>query len=193
MSWKDARRKAGYRDRLMWLTPAAETALAKLRPTMPGLSLGDVVSAVIERAGADVDPSFNAGPAPALSSVTENQFTALADRVAMLEAVLAAGTVSVQTVEVPAIEVETVTQADDAPTTPAKRIVKGTPDYIALMNCVADKVAEVGGWDFVLLELHRELVAKGVRIQETGRNFGFWATARRAEVAEVLAQRQVAA
>lgn len=201
MGWKERKREQGYRDMLVWLEPAAVEALERLKVAAPGASVADLVSrAVILAAGMElpvVAGSVAGGPDPEVASL-KDQLAGIEARLARVEASTVA--MPVEPVphdpglkaEAPQTPVDTSEDQDGgADDEPAKRRNwNGRVDQDALLEAVADKVEEVGGWDFNVTALYRELEAKSVKVHGHARNFCTWVTRHRAAVEAILDQRR---
>lgn len=199
MGWKERKREQGYRDVLVWLEPSAVEALERLKAASPGSSVADLISrAVILAAGMEPPEVAGhvAGPDPEVAS--------LKDQLAVIEARLARVEAST-TVTMPEPNAAAPQAAFDAsegepcpqdqesgaefePASPKRR--NGSPDHATLLEAVADKVEEVGGWGFNATALYRELEAKGVKVQSHSRNFCTWVTKHHAAVEAILDQRR---
>lgn len=210
MGWKERKREQGYRDVLVWLEPAAVEALERLKAAAPGASVADLVSrAVILVAGMELPEATGhvaGGPDPEVASL-KDQLAAIEERLARVEA---STSLTDTTPEEPAhhepnleaeaplavlppIEQEPDHQdqeggAESEPTNPKRR--NGSPDHATLLEAVADKMEEVGGWGFNATALYRELEAKGVKVQSHSRNFCTWVTKHHAVVEAILDQRR---
>lgn len=209
MGWKESKRAQGFKDMLVWLEPAAVEALEQLKAASPGSSSADIISkAVILVAG--MEPSVVAGP---VAGGPDPEVASLKDQLAGIEARLAR--VEAFTLRVAAIPAEPEPTRDQVvpievevepgpspeidcqepapevePTEPKCRNGGGHVDATTLLEAVADKVEEVGGWDFNVTALYRELEAKGVKVQSHSRNFCTWVTKHHAAVEAILDQRR---
>ncbi|QAZ69668.1 hypothetical protein [Solidesulfovibrio carbinolicus] len=206
MGWKERKREQGYRDVLVWLEPAAVEALEQLKAASPGLSVADLVSrAVIVAAGMELP--MVAGPVaggldPVVVSL-KDQLAGIEERLARVEA----STMPSATVIMPVepvhrdndLEAEAPQAPVDAPEDqdggaegePAKRRNwNGRVDQGTLLEAVADKVEEVGGWDFNVTALFRELEAKGLKVHGHARNFCTWVTKHHTAIEAILDQRR---
>lgn len=137
-------------------------------------------------------------------SLVENYAT-LADKIDLLEAQPASITPSV-TVAMPVepahhepdLEAEASQAeqepdhpgADAEPTEPQRLNGSGRVDPAPLLEAVADKVEQMGGWEWNITALHRELEAKGVKVQSHSRNFCTWVKKHHAAVEAILDQRR---
>ncbi len=211
-SWKAKKRAAGFRDVLVWLTPEADTALESLRHDTPGASINDLISrAVILAAGMElpvVAGPVAGGPDPEVVRL-KDQLAVIEARLARVEASTTPSATVIMPVEpvphdlgleaeapqaaLPPTEQEPSHQdqeggAESEPTNPKRR--NGSPDHATLLEAVADKVAEVGGWGFNATALYRELEAKGVKVQSHSRNFCTWVTKHHDAVEAILDQRR---
>lgn len=200
MGWKERKREQGYRDVLVWLEPSAVEALERLKAASPGSSVADLISrAVILAAGMELPETAGhvaGGPDPEVASL-KDQLAVIEARLARVEA-SAIVTMPEPKPDVPQAvldnpEVEPSHQdqeggAESEPTNPKRR--NGSPDHATLLEAVADKVEEVGGWGFNATALYRELEAKGVKVQSHSRNFCTWVTKHHAAVEAILDQRR---
>ena len=66
----------------------------------------------------------------------------------------------------------------------------GRVDPAPLLEAVADKVEQMGGWGWNITALYRELEAKGVKVHGLPRNFCTWVKKHHAAVEAILDQRQ---
>lgn len=80
--------------------------------------------------------------------------------------------------------------ADAAPNEPQRLNGSGRVDPAPLLEAVADKVEQVGGWEWNITALYRELEAKGVKVQGLPRNFCTWVKKHHAAVEAILDQRR---
>ena len=211
-NWKAKKRAAGFRDVLVWLTPEAATALESLRHDAPGASINDLVSrAVILAASMEVPVvagSVAGGPDPEVASL-KDQLAGIEARLARVEASTAPSATVIMPVEpvthdpgleaeaaqvaLPPTEQEPDNQDQDggAEGEPARcRKRNGQADHATLQEAVADKLEQVGGWDFNITALYRELEAKGVKVHGHARNFCSWVTKHHAAVEAILDQRR---
>jgi len=201
MSWKERKREQGYRDVLVWLEPAAVEALERLKVAAPGASVADLVSrAVILASGMElpvVAGPVAGGPDPEVASF-KDQLAGIEARLARVEA----STFAMPMEPVPH-DPGLEAQASQTPVDASedqdggaddelakRRNRNGRVDQDALLEAVADKVEEVGGWDFNVTALYRELEAKSVKVQSHSRNFCSWVTKHHAAVEDILAKRQ---
>lgn len=211
MGWKERKREQGYRDVLVWLEPAAVEALERLKAAAPGASVADLVSrAVILASGMElpvVAGPVAGGPDPEVASL-KDQLAGIEARLARVEVFTVAIPVEPAHHEpdleaeapqavLPAIEQESYHRpqaagADAVPTAPRPLNGGGRVDPAPLLEAVADKVEQVGGWDFNVTALYRELEAKGVKVQSHSRNFCTWVTKHHAVVEAILNQRRAA-
>lgn len=211
-NWKGKKRAAGFRDVLVWLTPEAATALESLRHDTPGASINDLVSrAVILAAGMDLAETaghVTSGPDSEVVGI-KDQLAAIEKRLARVEASTTPSATVIMPVELvphdPGLEAEAPQvalppteqepdhqdQDGGAEGEPARcRKRNGQADHATLLEAVADKLEQVGGWDFNVTALYRELEAKGVKVHGHARNFCSWVTKHRAAVEAILDQRR---
>ena len=200
MGWKERKREQGYRDVLVWLEPTAVEALERLKAAAPGSSVADLVSrAVILAAGMEppeVAGHVAGGPDPEVASL-KDQLALIEVRLARVEA-SATVTMPEPKADTPQVmldkpEVEPRHQDQEGGAEPeptSRRHRNGSPDHATLLEAVADKVEEVGGWGFNATALYRELEAKGVKVQSHSRNFCTWVTKHHAAVEAILDQRR---
>ena len=203
MGWKESKRAQGFKDMLVWLEPAAVEALEQLKAASPGASVADLVSkAVILAAG--MEPSVVAGPVaggpdPEVASL-KGQLAAIEARVASVEGsvekLAQASQSSVNDydmLERLAMLADRIDLLEAKPTTesqtPKSRKPRGKFDEPFLLAAIADRI-ERDGEDFVVAELHRDLVEQGVELHSQASNFWTFYDKHRADVAAILDQRR---
>jgi hypothetical protein len=142
------------------------------------------------------------GPDPEVAGIKE-QLVSIEERLARVEA-------SITTTEehahhepdleaeapqavLPPIEQESdhQAQAAGADADPAPLNGGGRVDPAPLLEAVADKVEQVGGWGWNITALYRELEAKGVKVHGLPRNFCTWVKKHHAAVEVILDQRRM--
>lgn len=204
MGWKERKREQGYRDVLVWLEPTAVEALEQLKAVSPGLSVADLVSrAVILAAGMELPEAAGhvAGdPDPGVVGI-KDQLAAIEERLARVEESITPSATVAMSVEPthyePDLEAEASHEqepdhpgANAEPTDPRRLNGSGRVDPAPLLEAVADKVEQVGGWEWNITALHRELGAKGVKVHGLPRNFCTWVKKHHAAVEAILDQRR---
>ena len=202
MGWKERKREQGYRDVLVWLEPAAVEALERLKAASPGSSVADLISRVVILAAGMEPPEVAghvAGPDPEVASL-KDQLAVIEARVASVEGsvekLAQASQSSVNDydmLERLAMLADRIDLLEAKPTTesqtPKSRKPRGKFDEPFLLAAIADRI-ERDGEDFVVAELHRDLVEQGVELHSQASNFWTFYDKHRADVAAILDQRR---
>jgi len=203
MGWKESKRAQGFKDMLVWLEPAAVEALEQLKAASPGASVADLVSrAVILAAGMELPVVVGpvaGGPDPEVVSL-KDQLAAVESRVAGVEGAVEKLAQASQSslsdygiLERLAMLADRIDLLEAKPTTepqtPKSRKSRGKFDEAFLLAAIADRI-ERDGEDFVVAELHRDLVEQGVELHSQASNFWTFYDKHRADVAAILDQRR---
>ena len=202
MGWKESKRAQGFKDMLVWLEPAAVEALERLKSASLGSSVADLVSkAVILAAGMEPPEVAGhvAGPDPEVASL-KDQLAVIEARVASVEGsvekLAQASQSSVSDYEILerlAMLADRIDLLEAKPATepkmPKSRKSRGKFDEPFLLAAIADRI-ERDGEDFVVAELHRDLVEQGVELHSQASNFWTFYDKHRADVAAILDQRR---
>lgn len=208
MGWKESKRAQGFKDMLVWLEPAAVEALEQLKAASPGSSVAGIISkAVVLAAGMELPEATGhvaGGPDPEVASL-KDQLAAVESRVAGVEGSvekLAQARKSSVTNDDLLHLMERIAQLADRidllelaaaprtePQTPKSRKPRGKFDEPFLLAAIADRI-ERDGEDFVVAELHRDLVEQGVELHSQASNFWTFYDKHRADVAAILDQRR---
>ena len=203
MGWKESKRAQGFKDMLVWLEPAAVEALEQLKAASLGSSSSDIISkAVILVAGMElpmVAGPVAGGPDPEVVSL-KDQLAAVESRVAGVEGAVEKLAQASQSslsdygiLERLAMLADRIDLLEAKPTTepqtPKSRKPRGKFVEPFLLAAIADRI-ERDGEDFVVAELHRDLVEQGVELHSQASNFWTFYDKHRADVAAILNQRR---
>ena len=88
MGWKENKRAQGFKDMLIWLSPAAVTAMEKLKASSPGASAADIISRAVAQAAGGVPEVAGqdvGGPDHALVLYLEERVEAVENRLGEME------------------------------------------------------------------------------------------------------------
>ncbi|WP_029461291.1 hypothetical protein [Solidesulfovibrio alcoholivorans] len=188
---------------LVWLEPAAVEALEQLKAASPGASVANLASrAVILAAG--MESPVGAGP---VAGGPDPEVVGIKAQLAVIEARMASVEGSVEklaqasqsslsdydTLERIAMLADRIDLLEAKPATepkmPKSRKSRGKFDEPFLLAAIADRI-ERDGEDFVVAELHRDLVEQGVELHSQASNFWSFYDKHRADVAAILDQRR---